>query len=247
MILPLAETQARELNELDPKIGNARWTFTAAMVAIGFILAWATHACLVWENRHLANADHAQITLLPQTAIWWFFPGFGALSLSYEITLQIWSLFAGKEAVRKYNRWSQLTTQLQGGRYAGTNPRSALRWLALLIACPIGVLTVLALPMHVALGQTAIRDCGYAFRPCEVYPYAQAMRMTTIEGFRNRNGELTPRAGIILDFRDGRRWSSADSGDFRTSVDPVLDRFLEEKVPLPMRYAKSAEDAPSAQ
>ena len=57
---------------------------------------------------------------------------------------------------------------------------------------------VLALPMHAAVRQNDIRDCGYAFATCKVYRDADARRMTMIEGFRDRNGKLTSRAASSL-------------------------------------------------
>jgi hypothetical protein len=52
-----------------------------------------------------------------------------------------------------------------------------------------------------------IRDCGYAFAPCKIYRFADARRMTIIDGFRDRDSRLIRRAGIVIDFSDGQRWS----------------------------------------
>ena len=55
--------------------------------------------------------------------------------------------------------------------------------MALLIVLPIGVLTFLELPVHTVLRQVDIRECGYAFAPCQTYPYTDSNRMTLIEVF----------------------------------------------------------------
>lgn len=68
--------------------------------------------------------------------------------------------------------------------------------------------------------------------------------MTIIEGFRNRDGKLTRRAGIVIDFSDGNRWSSADYGDFRAGVDPALADFLQGKTHLDYDYAETEADIP---
>jgi hypothetical protein len=68
--------------------------------------------------------------------------------------------------------------------------------------------------------------------------------MTLIEGFRDRDGKLHARAGIILDFADERRWSSADSGDFNKSVDPGLSTYLIEHTGLPLEQAETEMDIP---
>jgi len=49
---------------------------------------------------------------------------------------------------------------------------------------------------------------------------------------------------ILIDFTDGRRWSSADIGDFRASVDPALAIFLEQKTQLPLDHAQREVDIP---
>jgi hypothetical protein len=68
--------------------------------------------------------------------------------------------------------------------------------------------------------------------------------MTIIEGFRNRDGSLVKRAGVVLDFSDGRRWSSADIGDFKSKVDPKLVSFLQGKTGLQPEYAVAKSDIP---
>jgi hypothetical protein len=70
--------------------------------------------------------------------------------------------------------------------------------------------------------------------------------MTQIEGFRDRDGKLSRRAGIVVDFADGRRWSSADTGDFRDSVYPALLACLTERSRLPLEQAQTEVDIPKA-
>jgi len=241
--LSTTQIDQKSMAELDDRFDKWKWIINLAMIAVGVLFAYGTHALLVWINRQLALTDGpADFILLPQTAIWWFLPGFGALALSYEITLQLWALIVGREAVDLYSQWANEKTAVRGGRYAGMDSRKVLRWLALVVAMPIGIFTVLALPMHTALRQNDIRDCGYAFKPCHVYSYASAVRMTIIEGFRTRDGKLTRRAGIVLDFRDGHRWSSADIGDFQNVVDPTLADFLQRKTQLPVNYSETTDD-----
>ena len=118
--------------------------------------------------------------------------------------------------------------------------------MALVIAAPIGLLTVLALPMHTALRHQDIRACGYGWKKCETFDYSKAVRMTRIDGFRDRDGTLHSRAGIVVDFADGRRWPSADTGDFSKNVDPALLAFLVERTRLPLGKAEAELDIPRA-
>ena len=211
------------------------WLVNISIVLVGAFFAVTTHAAFAWLNRYLAFAKGpAELWLWPQSAIWWFFPGFGALVLSWEIVLQLWSNLGNREKAYSYNYWWAQT--------AGFDSTRMLRWMAALIVPPIGILTVLALSMHTALRRDDIQDCGYAFAPCQIYRYADGRRMTAIEGSRNREGTLVRRAGIVINFNDGRRWSSADIGDFNENVDPELIEFLERKTHLPLNRAETEAD-----
>jgi hypothetical protein len=225
------------LAELDSRFRNTQWVVGLGMVVVGILFALSTHAALVWLNRYFSTSDGpALFRMWPQDAIWWFFPGFGAVALSWEIVLQLWSDVGNGEDARLYNYWSIQKT--------GFDATRLLRWMAVLIVLPIGILTILALPMHAALRQDDIRDCGYAFRPCRLYRFADARRMTMIDGFRNREGKLTRRAGIIIDFSDGTRWSSAEIGDFTDSVSPKFAEFLQKRTQLPIGRAQTEADIP---
>jgi len=210
------------------------------MIAVAVLFAWATHHWLVSLNRYLAASDGPEMSLRlwPQSAIWWFFPGFGSVALTWEITLMLWSALGQSETAKSYRLWSD-------GR-AGFDCTRILRWMALVIALPIGVFTVLALPMHTALRHQDIRVCGYAWAGCTTFEYSKAVQMTQIEGFRDRDGKVQPRAGIVLDFADGRRWSSADIGDFTKNVDPALSAYLIERTGLPLEQAETEMDIPKS-
>jgi hypothetical protein len=188
-------------------------------------------------NRHLATqGGGALFVIYPESAIWWFFPGFGALALPWEITLRAMSLLGFRAEADSYNYWSSLK--------AGFDCRRLLRWLALVVVAPIAVVTLLALPMHSALRQDNIQNCGYAFAKCKNYAYAMARRMTIVDGFRRRDGKLTRRAEVVVDFQDGSRWISTGMGEFKSSVNPVLVQLLESKTGLLYGHADTESDIP---
>ena len=233
---PSIRLPEEELSALDERFRHTKWAVGVSMIAIGVAFVWATHYVFVSLNHYLAARDGSgtSLQLCPQSAIWWFFPGFGALALCWEIALQLWSAFDRGDSARLYRLWSD-------GR-AGMDCTRILRWMALVIAAPIGVFTVLALPMHTALGLQAIRVCGHAWAKCQTFDYSKAVKMTEIEGFRDRDGKLNRRAGIVVDFADGRRWSSADTGNFQDSVDPALLAFLTKHIHLPLEQAQTEVD-----
>jgi hypothetical protein len=235
-----------KFSDLDDRFMALRVRVIGGMIAIAIVFFFGSWQALTSLNRFLAIMDSpSSLHLLPQTAIWFFFPGFGAIALCWEITLQVWALFDNRDTVNLFSDWTNQTTKFWGaGSYPGMDSRKVLRWMALLIALPIGVATLLAIDMHATLGPDTIRDCGFAFKPCIVYPLSDVRHMTQIEGFSTKDGELTKRAGIILDFKDGRRWSSADWGNFQAVVDPSLVDFLKQKTGLVLDSVTTEEEIP---
>ncbi len=145
-VKPSARLSELQLSALDDRFRQTKWMVGISVVAVGVVFVWTTHYILVSLNNLFAATDGplTSFRLWPQTAIWWFFPGVGALALSWEITLQLWSIFGRAGNAMSYRLWSD-------GR-AGFDSTRILRWMALVIAAPIGVSTALALPMHTALG-----------------------------------------------------------------------------------------------
>jgi len=92
---PSARLSETQLSKLDARFQETKWVVGISMIAVAALFAWATHHLLVSLNRYLATGDGPATSprLWPQTAIWWFFPGFGAVALCWEITLKLWSAF----------------------------------------------------------------------------------------------------------------------------------------------------------
>jgi hypothetical protein len=215
------------------------------LVVMG-LFAVSTWFILSRTNQLIASLNATQaIHLLPEPALWWFFPGFGALTCSWEITLQILGIFIERNTLDELNDWMNNNTRgwIQS-RYTGMDARRVLRWMAICVALPILLFVLLALPMHANVGPDNIHDCGYAFKTCSVYSLADVVRVTEISGFRDNSGKLLNRAGLILDFKDSRRWSSAQWGDWKSTVDPALKEFVVLKTGLPLSYATTEKDIP---
>lgn len=98
--------------------------------------------------------------------------------------------------------------------------------------------------MHAAITPESVTDCGYAFKTCQTYPLSNALRVTAVEGFRAKDGKLTPRAGLVVDFKGGGRWSSADWGNFRPKIDSELEEMLTQATGLPIGTAATEHDIP---
>lgn len=223
--------------ELDTRFSGTSWIVNLAVLAVSVVLGLGTYAALAGLNRYFANADGSpQLYLLPESATWWFFPILGALSVSWGITLDLWTLLGHREDAELFAYWTSLK--------AGFDSSRILRWCAVLISLPIGILTILELPRHVAFGTDDFRDCGFAFASCKVFRYSDARRMTIIDGYRRRDTMLMARAGIVIDFSDGRRWSSAEIGEFKERPDPALQELLENRTRLPYNHSQTENEIP---
>jgi hypothetical protein len=214
---------------------SANFAVYACMVVVGIAFAFSAHWALVAGNRHFAEADGpAAFQFFPSGAIWWIFPGFGSVCLSWEITLFLWSLFEGRRTVVRFIDWTS--------ERAGYDSTRALRWMTVFMAMPIGIASLLAIPMHSTLRDSDIEVGHYATLVRQSLPYVQARRLLLVDGFRNRYGKFSAAAGMIVDFDNGSRWSSSDIGDFKSKVDPGLPEFLQRKTGLPLERAETEAD-----
>lgn len=221
--------------ELSVRFRSTQWNIGLALLLMGAVFAWVTHALLVSLNLWFAAREGpAYFQLLPSSTIWWFFPGFGALTMCWGIAISIWMLFASRETVATYIVWTNVRS--------GFDTTKALRWMALLVALPIGILTLLAVPMHTTLHANEMRIREYASMSSLKYDYGDARRIAVISGFRDRDGKFTSRATVIIEFADGRRWSSAANRDFEREIDQGLVQFLAGKIHLPVEQADTAND-----
>lgn len=97
------------IEELNVRFGIAQWIVGLALLLVGAIFAWLSHALLVSLNLWFAEREGvAYFQLLPASAIWWFFPGFAALTLCWDITLSIWLLFSSRDTVTTYILWTNV-------------------------------------------------------------------------------------------------------------------------------------------
>jgi hypothetical protein len=233
---PPAAPSNVSMAELEERFSGTNVYVGAAMIVVIVALGLGLYYLLLAANHAFAaQSEPAKFIIYPETAIWWFFPGFAAVTLSWEIVLQIWALFNRRDA-ELCIEWTSLSV--------GFNAQKTLRWIGALVVLPIAVLTCLALPMHTAVRQDDIVECHYGFAGCTKYRYVEARRITLVDGFRLRDGTITKRASIDIDFIDGRRWTSADMGEFRKTIDPALKDFIEERTKLTYGYAPAHQDIP---
>src|SRR5690242_13450223 len=77
-------TKDFSIEELNVRFGTAQWIVGLALLLVGAIFAWLSHALLASLNLWFAAREGpAYFQLLPAPAIWWFFPGFAALTMCW--------------------------------------------------------------------------------------------------------------------------------------------------------------------
>ena len=231
------KASAEERQRDDTRFRNYAWAVGFAMLVVAIAMGVGGYALLASINRHIAEAEGpASFRLLPSKVIWAFAPGFAALTLTWPSVFLLWKLFGDRDLAARYLQWND--------QRSGFDTLRAFHWLNLLIVLPVVSVTVLALPMHSTVHDDEIRVREFASRRCFRYPYGQARRLAVTDGFRNRDGQLESRAAILVDFRPGERWSSADNGDFERTVDKKLLAFLQEKTGLSPVFAETESDLP---
>jgi len=197
------------------------------MLAIGLIVLMGFHLFLITGNRFFASLDGpGNITIYPSSAIWWFLPGFASVCLAWEITYDIWQRWRPEQA-KAYRAFSTVKS--------GFDSTKVLRLMAIFIVIPIGIASLLALPIHTTLTNDSIFDGHFAKVKPLVFPLSEATDMTEFKGYLNGDGNFVQRAGIVLRFKDGRSWNSANTDDPKASVDPQLRSYLVTRVNVPLQ------------
>jgi hypothetical protein len=123
----LAPTETASLEMLDRRFHKTQWG-----VAVLYFCSAAAFAIGSWKllesgNEWLSSLDGAAVyRLYPSAAIWWFFPGFGALTLGWVMMEFLLPFVLGRDTARVYLYWTSAR--------AGLNASKVFRWGALLVA-----------------------------------------------------------------------------------------------------------------
>jgi hypothetical protein len=106
------------------------------------------HPC-VRQSAVASGGEKSTFVLLPSPWMWAIFPFFGGIATCWEITLGVWMCFGNSSQASRYEGWSN--------QKAGFDATRLLRLMILTIAVPMGIATVLALPIHTSVGESGFR------------------------------------------------------------------------------------------
>ncbi len=240
-----ALTSVDQRDDLAGRLGKMQ-PMVNACTALTFVLfLFGVHALLVSLNARLAALDRAALfTFLPGPAHWWGFPVAGGLSLSWEITLQIWSLLGYRATASQYRAWGTTAPLIFRDRILVLNGQKLFQWTAMFIALPVGVYTLLDLNEHTSFNPKSMSVCGLAYRQWETRTYRDLDRITMVHGKVDAKGRYSHAPALVLDFAGGYRWSSARWNPQKPSDRNTIANFLAKKTNLPIDQALTEEGIP---
>lgn len=186
----------------------------AVGIALGlsfFLFRWANHA---W-----AGMDHdAILRFYPTPVLWCFFPGFAALSVPWPFT--VWSL-------RRQGRSDEARSIVEeSSGKTGFDSYRVMKWFSYWLVTPIGLATLLAVPIHMSIARGAVRRGHFGSVAEEVFPLADARAAYLIDGVAYGNGSFHQQSDLYLVFADGRQLRANEVGDGGTSADPRAVKLL---------------------
>ena len=232
-----------QIDDLEAQFAGQQTLVNLSCIPSGIVFALLAHAALVAISHTLMNSDGLVGYRVPSLAvIWWFFPGFGALCLCFEISLQVWALFVGHRTVDLFSEWDSRQPKKSLYGIAYYDARKVLRWCTVLVAIPIGILCGLAFRMHTTFSDDGIHEFGYAFAAPVLHRYSDLSRITLLQGILDHHNKFEERPSFVLDFADGYRWSQAERDDSAKNIQRTLTTILRQHSSLPIGNVTTIED-----
>jgi hypothetical protein len=236
-----------QIDDLEAQFCTQQTIVNLCCIPSGLAFLFLTHACLIAISQHLIQSDGVPgYHIAYQPVFYWFLPGFGALSLCFEITLQIWAMFVGHTVVNLYSEWDSRQPKRSRGGIVYYDVRKILRWFTVLLVIPIGILSSLALNMHTTFGEDGMHEFGYAFAMPKVHSYAQIRQVAHVHGVFGKHGRFIDRPYCVVDFADGHRWNQNDWDDSSASTARAIEAVLAAQTHLPFVDILVLEDLPTS-
>jgi hypothetical protein len=236
IVPPRSRLSQRRYDELQAPEPLPTGVIGGAMWCLGIALALSYFALRAANQWWASFEGPAILSQYAPAVIWCFFPGFAALSIPWPLV--IWYL-------RKTGRWEEADgIEDDADQKGGLDAFLIMKWFSIWVVGPIAIFTLLAIPIHVSISDSEIRVGHYASFKAERFRLNEARRLTTIDGYRLRNGTLQPAKDIIIDFADGRRFRGNQAGDGGSSVRNDIMELLIKKTGLVPQHSLTADEIP---
>jgi hypothetical protein len=210
-------------------VGGVMWCLGIALALLFFVLRGANH---YWASLE----GPSDLTQFAPQVIWCFFPAFAAIAIPWPLT--VWYL-------RRIGRWEEADSiEDDADARGGWNSFRLMKWLSIAVVGPIGVFTVLAIPIHLSITNSEVRVGHYGSWRTERFPLAQARRLTVVDGYRLRDGSFRLARDVVIDFADGRRLRANSAGDGGTSVRDDVMNLLISRTGLNPEHAVTVDEIP---
>ena len=211
-------------------VGAFMWGFGICLALLFFLLRAANH---FWAD----SDGTAILRLYPTAATWCFLPGFAAIAIPWPLT--VWLL-------RRTGRTDEANSieNSSNERGCGVDSFKIMKWLSFGVVGPIAVFTLLAIPMHLSITNSAVLVGHYASLKTEVFPLSQARRATLVDGYRLRDGSFEKKRDLYIDFADGRRLDVNAAGDGGTQISDATVELLLAKTGLNAVHVSTREELP---
>jgi hypothetical protein len=86
------------IDDLDVQFKSTQWLVSAVRIAVGMLMFVCLHSALVAPNRYFASFEgRSDFVMFPQSAIWFFLPGFAAITLTWEVVIRVWSWIGSQQ------------------------------------------------------------------------------------------------------------------------------------------------------
>jgi hypothetical protein len=180
--------------------------FSAITIVMGLAIAVGGYFLLLTTNHLFAKSDGPALAqAFPVRAIWCFLPGFAALVVPWPLAIVL---------LRRSNYHDEAAYVTdEGNRKSGFDSFRVMVGINIFIVLPIAIFTFLALPERLTFTDHEILWTRYASLTPEAFSYADVIRLTTVDGYKLRDGTFKLHKDLLIDFKDGRRLSANAVGD----------------------------------
>lgn len=175
-----------------------------------------------------------EFQLAPTPAWWYLYGGMGGLSFSLSLTALAMRWLAGRD---RYASWT-----FSHNQQAGFDTDRVAHYFALVIMVPYTLAFLPSIGCHTRFSDDEIGIQTYADLKETRYSYHDVRSIAVVKGSLMRNGEFYKDPRIVIDFKDGRRWSSRDSFRDPEEINPDLAAFIALKTGMEYQYVDTAAD-----
>lgn len=195
------------------------WTFlsNALTIAIGlFLFLTAVNGSRLLSRAWGAGHRPSAFLLTPSNWWWYLYGGFLGLCLGWPLATMILRMVMDRKSLEIW--------LAQQNQKAGFDCSKAMRWLAYVILVPYTAFFLPSLGCHARFSANEIGLQGYLDWNEARYAYSDVTRVALIDGWLDRSGAFNSDPRILIDFHDGKRWTTRDG--FR-DPEPVRKDLLD--------------------